>query len=179
MVRAFKLWRPAIFVKGQSQTQRRHAQTVENATGFDVTIRLRVPLWQHHDGGARFSSAFPASRKQTGAHEVVFRIRCLNRAGPGQYIAAQLPIVNLGKRVKVLAVGHCLRGMCAQNGSRVSAVRMVADELQTPAKRSHKPVVVSLCVRNLTSAHPSSEQNYSPWVLQTGRYLLQIAGKSS
>src|SRR2546425_9480485 len=93
----------SLFVIRQCQPQCGHSQAIEDATSFDVTIRLGVPLWQDDDGGPWFILSLTSRREQPRARQVVFRRRSFDRAGPRQTISSDLPIRNLRQCIKVLA----------------------------------------------------------------------------
>src|SRR5437016_14224289 len=96
----------SLFMIWQCQPQRSHPQAIEDATSFDVTIRLGVPLWQDDDGGAWFILSLTSRREQPRARQVVFRRRSFDRAGPHQTISSEPPVRNLRQGVAVLAPSH-------------------------------------------------------------------------
>src|SRR5436190_23299612 len=93
MLSAFQFGRATLFVIGQSQSQCVHAETVEDAACFDVTIGLSVPRRQHHDGRASLVLALATRSKQASVYGIVFLRRCMNGAGPGQMFAGKLVII--------------------------------------------------------------------------------------
>src|SRR5947209_16898175 len=115
MLCAFQFRRPSLFVIWQGQPQSSHAQAVEDATSFDVTIRLRIPLWQDDDGGAWFILSLTSRREQPRARNVVFRRRSFERARPRQAIPGELPVGNLRQGIKVLAPSHHPCGVLAKD----------------------------------------------------------------
>src|SRR5207253_31000 len=140
----------------QSQAQRSHAQTIEDATRFDVTVGLCVPLRQDNDGRARFSFAFPTRVEQSRAGGIVYDGRCFDRAGPGESIFGETVIRNLRQGVELRAPSHHALGMLAKNPARIVAVDTVLNELQAPLERADYSIVIALRVRNLAGTHPSS-----------------------
>src|SRR5207245_9828209 len=73
MVGTFEFRWSSLFVIWQCQPQRSHPQAVKDATGFYVTIRLGVPLWQDDNGGAWFILPLTSRRKQPCARQIVVR----------------------------------------------------------------------------------------------------------
>src|SRR5712692_6196592 len=158
MVGTFEFRWSSLFVIWQCQPQSSHPQAVEDATGFDVTIRLRVPLWQDDNGGAWFILSLTAGREQPRARKVIFRSRSFDRTGPCQTISNELPVRNLRQCIEVLAPSHHLFGVLAKDHTRIVAVRVLANKFGAPRKRPYDAIIVAFCVRNLARAHPSSEQ---------------------
>src|SRR2546426_10564703 len=165
MVGTFEFRWSSVFVIWQCQPQSSHPQAIEDATSFDVTIRLCVPLWQDDHGGAWFILSLTSRREQPRARQVVFRGRSFDRAGPRQTIPSELPIRNLRQCIKVLAPSHHPFGVFAKDHARIIAVRVLANKFGAPRKRPYYAITVAFCVRNLARAHPSSEQikNSSVW----------------
>src|SRR6476469_5143669 len=83
MIGAFEIRRTAFLMIRQRQTQRGHADEVKDAAGFNVTLRLRVPLRQNYDGRSRLARSLFVNWKKSCARQIVFRIRRMNGAGPG------------------------------------------------------------------------------------------------
>jgi hypothetical protein len=59
--------------------------------------------------------------------------------------------------------------MFAEDCARIIPVDVCAHKLNAPLKRTHNPVIVTLCMRDLTGAHPSSEQIASPAVFEESK----------
>src|SRR6185295_9087258 len=128
MLSPLELGRPALFVIRQSQSQGRHSQAIEDATGLNVTIRLRIPLWQDHNGRTRFVPAFAARSKQPRMNGIVFGRRRMNGTGPCQVVARQLPVVNFRQRKEFVASGHDAPRVRTKDGFWIVTVYMFADE---------------------------------------------------
>ena len=111
MICAFDLRRLALQMIGKRQTQRRHADHVEDPASFDVTLRLRIPLRQHDHGIARSFSVFDFCGKEPRVRNVVFGRRCLNGAGPGKLIAFETIIGDRRQSVKVFTCRHHARSV--------------------------------------------------------------------
>jgi hypothetical protein len=77
------------------QPQGGHPQTIKDATGFDVTIGLRIPLRQDDDRSSRLVLPLFLWREQSGPHDVVFSRWCRDCARPGQLIAGKFVIIDL------------------------------------------------------------------------------------
>ncbi len=67
MIRAFEFRGLSLLVIGKRQAQRRHSDHVEDAAGFNVAFRLRVPLRQDDDGIARFPLRFFSGKNRARA----------------------------------------------------------------------------------------------------------------
>src|SRR5687767_15358692 len=91
MFRAFDVRGLSFLVIRKRQAQGSHAKSVKNAARFHVTVGLRVPLRQHHDGRARLVLSFALWRKQARMHRIVFNRRGLNYARPRQVISVKMP----------------------------------------------------------------------------------------
>src|SRR3989442_897182 len=148
----------SLFMIWQCQPQRSHPQAIEDATSFDVTIRLGVPLWQDDHGGAWFILSLTSRREQPRPRKIVFRRRSFDRAGPLQAIPGELPVRNLRQGIEVLAPRHHPFGVLAKDHARIIAVRVLPNKFGAPRKRPYYAIIVAFCVRNLARAHPSSEQ---------------------
>src|SRR5438270_7599489 len=149
MVGPFEFRRPSLFVIWQCQPQRGHPQAIEDATGFHVTIRLCVPLWQDDHGGAWFILSLASRCEQPRARKVVFRRRSFDRTGPGQTISNELPVRNQRQGIEVLAPSHHPFGVLAKDSARIVAVRVLANKFGAPRKRPYYTIIVASCVRNL------------------------------
>src|SRR5262245_9616465 len=171
MLSAFELRRPAVLVIRQSQTQRRHPEAVEDAACLNVTVRLRVPLWEDHDTRAWFVFALSTRIKQPRMHGIILRARSVDRASPGQAITGELPIIYFGKRKEFLAIRHRATRVLAKDCPRFVSIDVIADELSAPVKGTNHTIVLSLSVRNLSRAHPLSEQLQPP--LRTKELILK------
>ena len=68
----------------QADAQRRDAEPREQLRQTDVAARIRVPLRQHDDGAARRRSTSGSRREEARVHEIVLRVRRVERAGKRQ-----------------------------------------------------------------------------------------------
>src|SRR6185369_17277445 len=96
---------------------------------------------------------------------IVFGGRSLNRTGPGQVVARQLPVVNLRERKEFVTLAHDAPGVLTKDSPGIVTVHMLAYEFSAPGERPHDSIVIFFCMRNLARTHPSSEH---PKNLRTG-----------
>jgi hypothetical protein len=164
-------------VVGQRDAQRRDAEAREEAAERDVALRVGVPLRQHDDGAARaHASATRAAPGLLGeearAGRVVLGRGRVDGARPGEAVAREGEVLNLGERVEEVAAGERLAGVARENLARVVAVEMPGDELRAPLEGAHDAVRVPRRVPPLprpdvTPQHPSDDlrpklQNLNP-----------------
>src|SRR5215211_690654 len=146
MIRAFQLGGPSLLVIRKRQSQRRHADEVENPAGFDVAFRLRVPLRQHDHRVARSPAVFALRGKEPGARDVVCGRRRGYRAAPGKLIALEAIVRDWRQGVEFFACRHYAGSVFAEKFAWVVAIYVVDDVRQTPFKRTNKPIDVYLMV---------------------------------
>src|SRR6185503_11486304 len=122
MIGAFEFGWFALLMIWQRQTKRRHTDEIENPTGLNMAFRLRVPLRQHNDRSAWFFAVLDFCRKEPAPREVIFRRRCLDRAGPSQLITFEPIIRYRRQRIKVVAVVHYGATVLLKHFSRIITV---------------------------------------------------------
>src|SRR4030095_1822154 len=118
-------------------SQGRDPNCIEDATSFNVTLRLSIPLRHDDDGSVRTPAIFRFGREETRARYIVFRCCGLNGTRPGKLIAIQLEVADCGNCIKAIAVGKRLFSVAAENIARIVAVDMFNDKGEAPLKGPH------------------------------------------
>src|ERR1051325_9035830 len=103
MIRTFELWWLSLEMIRKRQSLRRHPDHVEDATRFDVTLRLRIPLRQHDHSLAR---VFTLRRKEPRTRDIVLGRRRMHSACPGKLIGFEMIIGDRRRRVELFTCRH-------------------------------------------------------------------------